>query len=236
MARTSGRSATLRARNASYQAARCSEVADGLAGALEQPEEISHGIHPAILAQGGLARAPRALARRSAVRVELELRTPTRLPEPVEVAAYYVVSETLTNTAKHAYASVVRVVVEAHDGVLALSIRDDGRGGADPAGGSGLVGLADRIDALGDAQGGEPGRAGNDTARRAAHRSEPARLKVDDHFREPWADGEDVVTVGSDHRGCLCTRHERDMDVDEVGVKAGIRTAGGSPRRCGPPR
>ena len=74
---------------------------------------------------------------------------PTRLPEPVEVAAYYVVSEALTNTAKHADASAVRVGVEAHDGVLALFIRDDGHGGADPAGGSGLVGLADRIDALG---------------------------------------------------------------------------------------
>jgi signal transduction histidine kinase len=153
MARTSGRSATLRARNASSQAARCSEVADGLADALEQLQEISHGIHPAILAQGGLAHALRAPARRSAVRAELKLRAPTRLPEPAEVAAYYVVSEALTNTAKHAYASVTRAVVEAHDGALALSIRDDGRddgrGGADPAGGSGLVGLADRIDALG---------------------------------------------------------------------------------------
>jgi signal transduction histidine kinase len=129
--------------------AQLSEVADGLAGALEQLQEISHGIHPAILAQGGLGHALRALARRSAVRVELELRVPTRLPEPVEVAAYYVVSEALTNTAKHAYASAVHVAVEARDGVLALSIRDDGRGGADPAGGSGLVGLADRIDALG---------------------------------------------------------------------------------------
>jgi signal transduction histidine kinase len=129
--------------------AQLSEVADGLAGALEQLLEISRGIHPAILAQGGLAHALEALARRSAVRVELEVRVPTRLPEPVEVAAYYVVSEALTNTAKHADASAVRVVVEAHDGVLALFIRDDGHGGADPAGGSGLVGLADRIDALG---------------------------------------------------------------------------------------
>ena len=129
--------------------AQLSEVADGLAGALEQLLEISRGIHPAILAQGGLAHALGALARRSAVRVELDLRAPTRLPEPVEVAAYYVVSEALTNTAKHADASAVHVVVEAHDGVLALSIRDDGHGGADPAGGSGLVGLADRIDALG---------------------------------------------------------------------------------------
>jgi signal transduction histidine kinase len=128
---------------------RLSEAADGLEGALDELQEISRGIHPAILARGGLVAALKALARRQVVRVELEVRAQTRLPEPVEVAAYYVVSEALTNTAKHAQASVVRVAVEAHDGVLKLSIRDDGRGGADPAGGSGLIGLADRVDALG---------------------------------------------------------------------------------------
>ena len=126
-----------------------SEVADGLEGALDELQEISRGIHPAILARGGLAAALKALARRQVVRVELEVLAQTRLPEPVEVAAYYVVSEALTNTAKHAQASVVRVAVETHDGVLELSIRDDGRGGADPAGGSGLIGLSDRVDALG---------------------------------------------------------------------------------------
>ncbi len=73
----------------------------------------------------------------------------TRLPEPVEVAAYYIVSEALTNTAKHARASAVHVHVEARGGVLGLSIRDDGRGGADPGRGSGLIGLSDRVDALG---------------------------------------------------------------------------------------
>jgi signal transduction histidine kinase len=126
-----------------------SEVADGLEGALDELQEISRGIHPAILARGGLAAALKALARRQVVRVELEVLAQTRLPEPVEVAAYYVVSEALTNTAKHAQASVVRVAVETHDGVLELSIRDDGRGGADPVGGSGLIGLSDRVDALG---------------------------------------------------------------------------------------
>src|SRR6266567_6205193 len=126
-----------------------SRMADGLAGALEELQEIARGIHPAILTQGGLAAALKTLARRSAVPVELEMRAETRLPEPVEVAAYYVVSEALTNTAKHAHASVVHVVVEARDGVLGLSIRDDGRGGADPARGSGLIGLTDRVDALG---------------------------------------------------------------------------------------
>jgi PAS domain S-box-containing protein len=131
--------------------AQLSRVADGLAGALEELQEISRGIHPAILARGGLGPALKSLARRSAVHVELEVRAETRLPEPVEVAAYYVVSEALTNTAKHAHASAVHVAVEARDGVLELSIRDDGSGGADTTRGSGLIGLADRVDALGGA-------------------------------------------------------------------------------------
>jgi PAS domain S-box-containing protein len=129
--------------------AQLSRVADGLAGAMTELQEISRGIHPAILAQGGLAAALKTLARRSAVPVLLEVRTETRLPEPVEVAAYYIVSEALTNTAKHANASVVHVAVDACDGVLGLSIRDDGCGGADPTRGSGLIGLTDRVDALG---------------------------------------------------------------------------------------
>ena len=129
--------------------ARLSRVADGLVGAMEELQEISRGIHPAALTRGGLAAALKTLARRSAVPVELEVRAETRLPEPVEVAAYYIVSEALTNTAKHASASVVHVLVEAHDGVLGLSIRDDGCGGADPGRGSGLIGLSDRVDALG---------------------------------------------------------------------------------------
>ena len=128
--------------------AQLSGVVDGLAGALEELQEISRGIHPAILAQGGLVLALKALARRSAVPVQLEVRVETRLPEPVERAAYYIVSEALTNTAKHAHASTVHVAVEARDGVLGLSIRDDGCGGADPTCGSGLIGLTDRVDAL----------------------------------------------------------------------------------------
>jgi signal transduction histidine kinase/PAS domain-containing protein len=123
-------------------------VVDGLMGALEELQEISRGIHPAALAQGGLMLALKALARRSAVPVELEVRVATRLPEPVERATYYIVSEALTNTAKHAHASTVYVAVEARDGVLGLSIRDDGCGGADPTRGSGLIGLTDRVDAL----------------------------------------------------------------------------------------
>ena len=126
-----------------------SRVADGLTDALEELQEISRGIHPAILTQGGLVPALGTLARRSAVPVEFEVRAGERLPQPVEVAAYYVVSEALTNAAKHAHASVVQVAAEARDGALRLSIRDDGVGGADPSRGSGLIGITDRVDALG---------------------------------------------------------------------------------------
>jgi signal transduction histidine kinase len=121
----------------------------GLGGVLEELREISRGIHPAALSQSGLTPALRALARRSAVPVDLDLRAEWRLPEPVEVAAYYVVSEALTNAAKHAHASVVRVELDAHDSIVQLAISDDGVGGADPEQGSGLVGLSDRIEALG---------------------------------------------------------------------------------------
>jgi signal transduction histidine kinase len=124
-------------------------IADALGAALDELREVSRGIHPALLSEAGLVPALKALARRSAVPVELEVRAQTRLPAPVEVAAYYVVSEALTNTAKHANASMVHVVVEARDSVLELSIRDDGSGGADPTRGSGLIGLTDRVDAVG---------------------------------------------------------------------------------------
>jgi signal transduction histidine kinase len=89
------------------------------------------------------------LARRSAVPVQLRLGTQARLPERVEVAAYYVVAEALTNVAKHARASVVEVEVAVDDGLVRLGITDDGVGGADPTRGSGLVGLKDRVEATG---------------------------------------------------------------------------------------
>jgi signal transduction histidine kinase len=126
-----------------------SQVGEGLASALVELQEISRGIHPAILVEGGLETALGALGRRSTVPVELDLHAERRLPEQVEVAAYYVVSEALTNAAKHAQASVVNVELDAHDSILRLSIRDDGVGGADLRRGSGLVGLSDRIAALG---------------------------------------------------------------------------------------
>jgi signal transduction histidine kinase len=116
---------------------------------LEELREIARGLHPAILADGGLRPALKALARRCAVPVRLDIRAGDRLPEPVEIAAYYVVAEALTNTAKHAHASVVDVQVETVNSVLHVRVRDDGRGGADVTGGSGLVGLKDRAEALG---------------------------------------------------------------------------------------
>jgi signal transduction histidine kinase len=124
-------------------------VADGLASVQEDLREMAHGIHPAILAQGGLGRALKILARRSAVPVKLDVRGVARLPERIEVAAYYVVSEALTNAAKHAHASVIQVQAETAEGALQLRVRDDGAGGADPIRGSGLLGLKDRVEALG---------------------------------------------------------------------------------------
>jgi signal transduction histidine kinase len=126
-----------------------SRVVDGLTGVLEDLREIGHGIHPTILAECGLKPALKQLARRSAIPVELGVRAEARLPEAVEVAAYYVVSEALTNAAKHSQASAVYVAVEARDAMLRVSVRDDGVGGADPADGSGLLGLKDRAEAIG---------------------------------------------------------------------------------------
>jgi signal transduction histidine kinase len=124
-------------------------IADELTGAIEELREIARGIHPAILSEGGLGPALRTLARRAAIPVELDLRTTARAADPIEVAAYYVVSEALTNATKYARASCARVAIDQRDGRLDLSIRDDGVGGADPAGGSGLIGLRDRVQALG---------------------------------------------------------------------------------------
>ncbi len=129
--------------------AELSRIATGLADAVEDLQEISRGIHPAILSQGGLGPALRTLARRSAIPVELDVSVDTRLPEPIEVAAYYVASEALANATKHAQASRIEVSLATSYDSLLLSIRDDGVGRADPARGSGLVGLADRVEALG---------------------------------------------------------------------------------------
>jgi PAS domain S-box-containing protein len=124
-------------------------VADRLTGALNELRDLSRGIHPAILAEGGLSPALKALGRRSEVRVKLDVGFEHRLPDQVEVAAYYTVSEALTNASKHANAAHVWVSLRVDDDMLLLSIRDDGVGGAEATRGSGLTGLRDRIEALG---------------------------------------------------------------------------------------
>jgi signal transduction histidine kinase len=124
-------------------------ASSAVTAALDELREIARGIHPAILSEGGLGPALRTLSRRCAVPVELEIATSGRFTERIEVTGYYVVSEVLTNTVKHARASVVRIAVEQVHGTLRISIRDNGVGGADPARGSGLVGLRDRVEATG---------------------------------------------------------------------------------------
>jgi signal transduction histidine kinase len=121
------------------------------AGALEELRETAHGIHPAILTEGGLRPALKTLARRCPIPVDLQVHADERLPEPVEVSAYYLVAEALTNAAKHARASAVTVTAEADtaDAVLRVTVRDDGAGGADFTRGTGLAGLKDRVEALG---------------------------------------------------------------------------------------
>jgi signal transduction histidine kinase len=124
-------------------------VADGLSGAADELQEMSRGIHPSVVSNHGLSPALKALGRRSHVPVKLDLRVDRRLPDQVEVAAYYIVSEALTNAAKHAGATRVWVSVHLEEDLLCLSIRDDGVGGADPTRGSGLIGLKDRVEAIG---------------------------------------------------------------------------------------
>jgi signal transduction histidine kinase len=124
------------------------ELAEELAAASEELRQFSHGIHPAVLSNAGLRPALRSLCRRAAMPVELSVDVERRLPESVEVAAYYVVAEALTNAAKHAGASLVTVTVEADDVHVRLSVTDNGIGGANPRG-SGLLGLKDRVEALG---------------------------------------------------------------------------------------
>jgi signal transduction histidine kinase len=123
-------------------------VTAGLTSALDELREYARGIHPAFLAERGLGPALKTLARRCPIPVDLDVKLEGRLEERVEVCAYYVVSEALTNVAKHASASHVTVRAEVVSGVLRVSVRDDGRGGAGFARGTGLVGLKDRVEAL----------------------------------------------------------------------------------------
>src|SRR5262249_18576519 len=120
-----------------------------LVAAVEDLQEISRGIHPAILSKGGLGPALQALAHRSAIPVNLVIRAEERIAEPIEVAAYFVASEALANAAKYSQAARIDVLLEQRERSLLLSIGEDGVGGAEAARGSGLVGLADRVEALG---------------------------------------------------------------------------------------
>ena len=140
---------TMAARPPDQIRAELSLLAGGLGTALDELREISRGIHPAVLSEAGLGPALKALARRSAVPVELKLNLSSPPAEHLQVAGYYVASEALTNTAKHAQASVITMRVDGRDGALTFSIRDDGIGGADPSRGSGIIGLKDRVEALG---------------------------------------------------------------------------------------
>ena len=144
-ARTSASCASMTSRSRSA----CSAALHELRDSLSELRDLARGLHPAVLSDHGLAHALRALALRAAVPVALDVALPKeRLPMAIEAAAYFAVSEALTNVAKYAQASEASVTVEAHDGYLDVSVDDDGVGGADPAAGSGLQGLRDRLAAL----------------------------------------------------------------------------------------
>jgi signal transduction histidine kinase len=146
----------LRARKAAARSASGDSAAEELAGladdlvaVTEQLREISRGIHPAILSDSGLDDALKALARRSAIRVDLDVDFQGRYDPTLEATVYYVAAESLTNAVKHAQASAIAVRGGLRDGGLQLEIHDDGVGGADPRRGTGMLGLKDRVDALG---------------------------------------------------------------------------------------
>jgi len=125
------------------------EAESELDHALKELREIARGIHPAVLTERGLEAAIRALAARAPVPVELDQLPEERLPGSVEAAIYYLVAEAITNVAKYAQATHASVAVERSNGFATVVVRDDGIGGAEPVAGSGLVGLADRVEALG---------------------------------------------------------------------------------------
>ncbi|HET6478759.1 MAG TPA: GAF domain-containing sensor histidine kinase [Actinoplanes sp.] len=142
----------LRLRTAAHDGEKSAEVAEigtDLMTVIDELRELSRGIHPAVLSDSGLRPALRALARRAPLPVEVDVRLDARLPQPVEVGAYYVASEVLTNAVKHAGASVVEIEAYVEGDCLRLRVHDDGSGGANFTGGTGLVGLRDRIEALG---------------------------------------------------------------------------------------
>jgi signal transduction histidine kinase len=125
------------------------EAVSELEHALEELRELARGIHPAILTDRGLEAAVRALADRAPIPVKLARLPEDRLPDSVEAAIYYLVAEAITNVAKYAQATSASVAVERSNRLATVVVRDDGIGGAEPVPGSGLVGLADRVEALG---------------------------------------------------------------------------------------
>jgi signal transduction histidine kinase len=129
--------------------AEVAEMSSQLAAARQELRDLSHGLHPGILAQVGLGAAVRALARRSPLLVRVHMRADGRFPGLTEATAYYVAAEAFTNAAKHARASAVDIFIERADDTLTVQVRDDGVGGADPGHGSGLIGLRDRVEAVG---------------------------------------------------------------------------------------
>jgi signal transduction histidine kinase len=129
--------------------AQLAHTAQDLHDTLLELQELSRGLHPTVLAKGGLAPALRVLVRRTRLPIELDVSVGERLPQAIELTVYYVVSEALTNAAKHASASAVRVGLAADGTAVRLSVRDDGVGGADPSSPSGLLGMRDRVEALG---------------------------------------------------------------------------------------
>jgi PAS domain S-box-containing protein len=125
------------------------DVVSGLGEILNDIRELSQGIHPGALSRAGLGPALKALGRRAALPVDVRVRVGARPAARIEIAVYYVVAEALTNVAKHAQASHAVVEVDEADGIIRVSVSDDGTGGADLSCGSGLLGLQDRVDALG---------------------------------------------------------------------------------------
>src|SRR5581483_5589283 len=116
---------------------------------IDEVQEVSRGLHPAALARGGLRPALRALVRNSPVPATLTVRCDERLPEPIEICTYYVVSEGIANVAKHAGAGQISISLAVDADQLRARIEDDGCGGARIGAGSGLIGLSDRVEALG---------------------------------------------------------------------------------------
>jgi signal transduction histidine kinase len=114
----------------------------------ESLRELARGIHPVLVTDHGLVIALEALVARAPIAVDLDVELERRLPEAVEVAAYYLVSECITNVSKYARASTTTVAIRESDGRVFIEVIDNGVGGANTSGGSGLRGLADRLEAL----------------------------------------------------------------------------------------